>query len=535
MDKPGQAERGKHVEAGSHPLPCEATYGLELLANLVHESPDVVVVHDSLQILYLNRKGLESIGAESLDDVVGRSVWDFVSREYHAILQERVAVMLASGRGVPPFELPLVRADGTEIWGEISSAPVRFKGHSAVQTVVRDVTRRRETEAQLTASEARYRSLFHGVPVGLYRSTLDGRLLDANDALVHLLGYEDRDQLMRAGTIGLYLDPAERERWVGRALAAPESSESEVRLQRRDGSEVLVRLHSRVKYGPTGEVDAFEGSVEDVTRTRRAEARYRLLFETMAQGVIYHDARGRLLSANPAAERILGVSARALIEGSASLDDLTFQSTDGSPCPASELPPAVALRDGRSMRALLGFRRKPDDVLRWIEIESIPLFHPGADRPYQVFCTLADATERREKEEALRLSEQRFDRAMEGSGLGLWDWDLTTGEIYVDDRWYAMLGYGPQEFPLHIEEMEGAGAPGGPGAGGAGAGSAPGRTRRRVRDRAAPAYRHRRLALGPGPWPGRGEGEGRNAAPSGRNPYRYRGPENGGGCPSSLG
>jgi PAS domain S-box-containing protein len=411
----------------------------------------VIVVHDSLQILYLNRKGLESIGAESQDEVVGRSLWDFVSREYHAVLQERVAVLLAGGRGVPPFELPLVLADGTEIWGEVSSAPIRYDGISAVQTVVRDVTRRRETEAELTASETRYRSLFNGVPVGLYRSTLDGRILDANDALVQLLGYEDRGQLMRVGTSALYIDPAERERWVRRALAAPESSESEVRLQRRDGSELLVRLHSRVKYGPTGEVEAFEGSVEDVTRTRRAEARYRLLFETMAQGVIYQDASGRVLSANPAAERILGVSARALIDGSASLHDGRFLHTDGTRFPVSQLPAAVALREGRSIRALLGFRRRPDDVLRWIEIESIPLYHPGADRPYQVFCTLADVTERREKEEALRLSEQRLDRAMAGSGLGLWDWNVTTGEIYVDDRWYAMLGYRPGELPLDME------------------------------------------------------------------------------------
>lgn len=65
-----------------------------------------------------------------------------------------------------------------------------------------------------------------------------------------------------------------------------------------------------------------------------------------------------------------------------------------------------------------------------------------------------DITSRREAESALYLSQERLQLALEGSGDGLWDWNIVTGEVYLSPEWLAMLGYEVGELPGHISTWE---------------------------------------------------------------------------------
>jgi PAS domain-containing protein len=69
-----------------------------------------------------------------------------------------------------------------------------------------DITERKQVEEALRESEERYRSLFNDVPVGLYRTTPEGAILDANHALAQLLGYPDRESLLAITTFDTYVD-----------------------------------------------------------------------------------------------------------------------------------------------------------------------------------------------------------------------------------------------------------------------------------------------------------------------------------------
>ena len=65
----------------------------------------------------------------------------------------------------------------------------------------------------LRESEKRYRSLFEDVPIGLYRSTPAGRILDVNLAMVRLLGYPDRESLLKVNVNDIYVNIEDRRRW----------------------------------------------------------------------------------------------------------------------------------------------------------------------------------------------------------------------------------------------------------------------------------------------------------------------------------
>ncbi len=143
-------------------------------------------------------------------------------------------------------------------------------------------------------------------------------------------------------------------------------------------------------------------SFEDVTERCRlhrdletSERRYQHLFETMAQGVVYQDRNGRIVSANPAAQRILGLSAEEMM-GVTSMDS-RWHAVDekGTPLPGTDHPAMVALRTGEPVFGfVMGVHSPAFPEKRWILVNAMPQTLPGQNEPYQVYSTFEDITKR---------------------------------------------------------------------------------------------------------------------------------------------
>jgi diguanylate cyclase (GGDEF)-like protein/PAS domain S-box-containing protein len=140
---------------------------------------------------------------------------------------------------------------------------------------------RRLIEEALVQSEARYRSLFSNVPLGLYRSTSDGTIVDANPALVQMLGYPDRESLLAVNAADLYVDAAARS--VQQAVLDREgvAHQYELQLRERDGSTIWVEDNVIAVRDAEGRIVYNEGSIQDITRRKADE-------ETIRQ-LAYHD------------------------------------------------------------------------------------------------------------------------------------------------------------------------------------------------------------------------------------------------------
>ena len=143
-----------------------------------------------------------------------------------------------------------------------------------------------------------------------------------------------------------------------------------------------------------------------------SEEKHRRLFETMAQGVVYHAADGRIISANPAAERILGLSF-AQIQGKTSMDphwqmiEENCTSVHGKDHPAM-----IALRTGKKVGPVIRGVYRPDLKRHiWLEITAIPLFQSQEEKPFQVYATFTDITKRKQADEEIRkLNEELEER-----------------------------------------------------------------------------------------------------------------------------
>jgi two-component system cell cycle sensor histidine kinase/response regulator CckA len=133
------------------------------------------------------------------------------------------------------------------------------------------VHERQRAEEALRESEARCRGLFEGVPVGLYRTTPEGQIIDANPALVHLLGYPDRETLMEINVGDLYVEARERQRWQMLMDREKVVHGFEMQLRRNDGAPIWVRDIARVIQDSDGRTLYYEGSLEDITERNRLE------------------------------------------------------------------------------------------------------------------------------------------------------------------------------------------------------------------------------------------------------------------------
>jgi len=157
----------------------------------------------------------------------------------------------------------------TRYW-RASYFPLASDGIGAI--VVED-TPRRHAERALRRSGADYRAMVEQATYGIYRSSLEGRFLKVNPALVAMLGYDSEAEVLALELDrDVYVDAAERARNIERARTLERISGVQVQWKRRDGHHITVRLSGRVvRSEGDGAIKGFEMMAEDVTEQRTLE------------------------------------------------------------------------------------------------------------------------------------------------------------------------------------------------------------------------------------------------------------------------
>ncbi|HYU90245.1 MAG TPA: ATP-binding protein, partial [Gemmatimonadales bacterium] len=239
-----------------------------------------------------------------------------------------------------------------EVFGVVFEAwysPVR-DADGAVAGVIgvgTDITERCRAEAALRHSEESHRALVQHASYAIYRSSVEGRFLTVNPALVRMLGYESEEQLLAVDlAVDVYAEPDERQRILGRFEVEDVVEGVEVAWKRRDGEEILVRLSGRAVRRSAGTIDCFETIAEDVTERRALEEQLRQSqkMEAIGQltGGIAHDFNNLLTIILANAQLIAKALPSGQADAHADLRDVM----------------GAALRGRVMVKELLGFARR---------------------------------------------------------------------------------------------------------------------------------------------------------------------------------
>jgi len=141
----------------------------------------------------------------------------------------------------------------------------------STRSLEQSLSNSRQSFHRLQESEARYRALFDGVPVGLYRISPTGEFLDANQALVEMLGFADREALQGRNAQSLWIQSEDLEQWRANLERDGVVRRFETNWYHANGTAIEVQSSARVWRDRTGRIACFEGSVENVGERKRAE------------------------------------------------------------------------------------------------------------------------------------------------------------------------------------------------------------------------------------------------------------------------
>jgi PAS domain S-box-containing protein len=173
------------------------------------------------------------------------------------------------------------------------------------------------------------------------------------------------------------------------------------RILRSDGKIGWMHAIGIAEINSAGLVTRMFGTAQDITEIKQVEEslketeeKHRTLFETTTQGVVYQNAEGIITDANPAAERILGLSLNQM-KGKTSIDPRWKAiHEDGSDFPGETHPGMVALKTGKKVNnVVMGVFHPQKEEHRWININAVPKFKEGESTPYENFVTFDDITE----------------------------------------------------------------------------------------------------------------------------------------------
>lgn len=188
-------------------------------------------------------------------------------------------------------------------------------------SIYRDITKRKKQEEMLWASEEEFKTLFEHIATGVFISSKKGKFLNANQALLDMLGYDSKEEFLNIDLpTDLYVRPEDRRTFQEMMERDGRVIDYEVEFKRKDGSTMPISLTGHARYDHQGKVIGYEGLNVDLTQRKLMEKELKEAYDFMNKIVqsspnstMATDLKGNIIIWNRAAEETLGYKAGEVI------------------------------------------------------------------------------------------------------------------------------------------------------------------------------------------------------------------------------
>jgi len=404
------------------------------------------IMDDRFRFLECNNHTLKLFGCKSREQII-RKTPDVFSPEIQPDGQpssekaRKLTRLVMEGKP-QQFEWEHYRLDNKKpFWVSVSLKRIKIKDNYFMQAVVQDITKRKKAEEALCERETMLQSIFRAAPTGI--GLVSNRiLLWVNERFCEMVGYSAEEMI---GKNARMLYPSDEDyEYVGREKYAQISSKGtgtvETRFRRKDGTIIDILLSSTAlePNDPSGRVTF---TALDITERKQAEEalreseeKYRAIFEQAADSIVLVDGEtGALLEFNERALENLGYTREEFRR----LKIPDFEVIESAEEVAKHIEKII--REGADTFETK--HRRKDGQIRNIVVSSRAISIGGKDFVQSIW---RDITERKQAEEALRKSEEKYRTLTESSITGVFI-HQDGRYVFVNDRFAEIHGYKAEE------------------------------------------------------------------------------------------
>lgn len=285
----------------------------------------IYVMNEDLIVEYMNPSMIADFG-----DGVGKKCHQVLNQTEEKCPWCRSNEIFAGNKINREIYVPLV--DKTYYLTEIPFE--NQDGSISKLSIYRDISERKRREEKLRASEENFKNLFEHVACGVFISSKEGKFLNANRALLDMLGYESSDEFLKIDiTKDLYVRPEDREKFIEMIERDGRVIDYDVEFKRKDGRTLPVLLTGHARYDKNGNVIGYEGLNVDISQRKLMERQLKeaydfinKIIQSSPNAIMATDMAGSILIWNRAAEETLGYKATEVI-GKMSIDKIYPEGT----------------------------------------------------------------------------------------------------------------------------------------------------------------------------------------------------------------
>lgn len=417
----------------------EAERIMRYQAALIDNVAEAIIATDEKLNIQVWNTAAEQIYVWRVDEVIGRPIDQIIPGEFPDTREELVRQQLERA-GHWRGEITQHRKDRSPVHVLASTAQLRDSdGHLfGTITVNHDITARKEAEEALRQSEERFRRYFELGLIGMAITSPTQRILEVNDQICAILGYEREELLQKSWAELTYPDDlaADKAQFQSVLAGKIDGYSLDKRFIRQDGQVVDTTISVKCLRCADGSVDYFVALLQDITARKRAEqalrdserreraraAELQTLMDAVPAAVwIAHDQMSQIITGNRASYALLRLAPQRNVAFAALNDQgpIHFKVLqNGRELPRNDLPIEVSAATGVEIRDFEEDLMFDDGTVVHTLGNVMPLFDEQG-RPRGAVGAFVDITERQQAEQALSESEEKFRSFVEQSSEGV--------------------------------------------------------------------------------------------------------------------
>ncbi|MBL7024884.1 MAG: PAS domain S-box protein [Candidatus Marinimicrobia bacterium] len=424
--------------------------------NLIHNMREGVTIGSAEGVLlYVNPSYATMLGYSHPDELIGNPAIDVYAHpdERDAILEK---IMIEGF--IDNMELDLIKKDGSLIHVMVSVIAKRNRSGDLkeIESTVSDLSGNERYEAILKQSEHKFRSVTESTVDAIISISKAGNVISWNRAAEAMFQYNKLEILSKS--VKLILPHKSRVTVGGetcelrlRDISTLIGKVLELEGLRKDGSSVSIEL--TLSSWSLEDEQYFTAIIRDITSRNQvreelleSEARLRMVIQQSPSVIEVYNLEGLQVGVNKAYEELWGFPEETTVNKFNILKSKEVEDTgllkyiNQAYAGHAVMVPEYQF-DPTGATEAKGLGR-----VRWLKTQIYPL-KDGAGKVKNIVISHEDTTDRKVFEENLKISEERFNLAMDATSDGLYDWNLVDNTIYYSPQWKRMLGYEEDELP----------------------------------------------------------------------------------------